>query len=110
MLGSNVRGWLRAAGHEVELFSQETDAWSRIQGVDVLVVDLNAESFDGVALVDSMLAGGELHHPTRTVGVYAHTDVEVRRRAEDAGFDLVLPRSRMAREGGALIGELADRV
>ncbi len=33
-----------------------------------------------------------------TLGFYSHVDVETRRRAEDAGFDLVVPRSRMARE------------
>jgi hypothetical protein len=33
--------------------------------------------------------------------------VSVRERAEEAGFDLVVPRSRMAREGGALVASLA---
>ena len=43
---------------------------------------------------------------TRTLGVYSHVDVETRRRAEDAGFDLIVPRSRMAREGAALVERL----
>jgi hypothetical protein len=34
---------------------------------------------------------------------------ETRERAEAAGFDLVVPRSRMAREGGALISGLGAR-
>jgi hypothetical protein len=34
-------------------------------------------------------------------------DVSVRERAEQAGFDLVVPRSRMAREGAALVASLA---
>jgi hypothetical protein len=46
----------------------------------------------------------------RRLGFYPHVQVELRRRAEDAGFDLVVPRSRIARELPALIeGLLADR-
>ena len=44
---------------------------------------------------------------TRTIGVYSHVDVDTRRRAEAAGFDLVVPRSRMAREGPALVARLS---
>jgi hypothetical protein len=35
-------------------------------------------------------------------------DVSVRERAEEAGFDLVVPRSRMAREGAALVTSLVS--
>ncbi len=34
---------------------------------------------------------------------YSHVELDVRRAAEDAGFDLVVPRSRMAREAASLI-------
>jgi len=34
--------------------------------------------------------------------------VAARERAEQAGFDLVVPRSRMAREGAVLIERLAN--
>ena len=44
----------------------------------------------------------------RTLGVYSHVDVDTRRRAEAAGFDLIVPRSRLAREGPTLISGLAD--
>jgi hypothetical protein len=102
LLGSNVLGMLRAAGHEADL----------VGGADlhpgeaaVLVVDLAAGTFDGVAIVESLRAGGELGS-TRTVGVYSHVDADTRRRAEAAGFDLIVPRSRMAREGPALVAGL----
>ena len=42
-----------------------------------------------------------------TLAYYAHTDDDVRRAALDAGFDLVVPRSRMMREGTQLITQLA---
>jgi hypothetical protein len=34
-------------------------------------------------------------------------DADTRVRATQAGFDLVVPRSRMAREGAALVSRLA---
>ena len=43
----------------------------------------------------------------RTLGFYSHVDVPARERAEQAGFDLVVPRSRMAREGAELTSVLA---
>ena len=71
----------------------------------MLIVDLAAAGFDGVALVEQLRAAGELE-TTRTLGVYSHVDVDTRRRAEAAGFDLIVPRSRMAREGAALVDRL----
>ena len=41
-----------------------------------------------------------------TLGFYPHVDVETRRRAEAAGFDLVVPRPRMAREPPDLVERL----
>jgi hypothetical protein len=40
------------------------------------------------------------------LGFYSHVDVDTRKRAEDAGFDMVVPRSRMAREMPALVDSL----
>jgi CheY-like chemotaxis protein len=105
MLGSNVQGVLTAGGHVVELVSDEVAARAQAPEADVLVVDLGAQNFDGVSLVDSMKAGGELGG-TRTVGVYSHVDAETRARALEVGFDLVTPRSRMAREGARLVEDI----
>ena len=78
LLGSNVLGMLRAAGHEARLTGNAADAHP--DGAAVLIVDL---------------------------GVYSHVDADTKRRADAAGFDLVVPRSRMAREGPALVERLA---
>jgi hypothetical protein len=86
-----VEGALSAAGHEVI----RGDA----QGVDVLVVDLTADDVD----VDAL--GGR--EDAAKLGFYPHVDVDVRRRAEAAGFDLVVPRSKMNREAAALVDRLA---
>ena len=104
LLGSNVLGMLRAAGHEATLAGTAEQALP--DGAAVLIVDLGSAGFDGVAVVEGLRAADELGG-TRTLGVYSHVDAETRRRAETAGFDLVVPRSRMAREGSDLVGRLA---
>ena len=102
LLGSNMLGMLRAAGHEANLVA---GADVHPDEAAVLIVDLAAGTFDGVAIVESLRAGGELGS-TRTLGVYSHVDVATRRRAEEAGIDLIVPRSRMEREGPALVERL----
>jgi hypothetical protein len=87
LFGSKVEGALRAAGHEVVRPGQPAD----------------------IAVVD--LTDPDLPWPDRSdvprLGFYSHVDQDTRRRAEDAGFDLVVPRSRMNREGPALVEQLA---
>ena len=102
MFGSKVVSMLEAAGHEVTLAAQEDEARAEAEFADVLVVDLTTDALDGTQLVDSMAAGGELRGK-RTLAFYSHVEADVRQRAEAAGFDLVVPRSRMNREGAALV-------
>ena len=92
LFGSNVEGALRAAGHEVTRY----DDLAGVDSPDVLVVDLNAVEAAPLPAVPS-------------VGFYRHTDVDTRRRAEEAGFDVVVPRSRMARETAALVERVLTR-
>ena len=101
LLGSNVLGALKAAGHDASIAGAAVDSVD----ADVLVVDLGSAGFDGVGLVERLRAAGELG-ATRTLGVYSHVHHDVKLRAESAGFDLVVPRSRMAREGAALVERL----
>jgi CheY-like chemotaxis protein len=106
LFGSKVQAALEQAGHEVDLLSSEPDAWDEAGGIDVLVVDLTTDVLDGVGLVESLKVGGELRG-TRILGFFAHVEPEVRERALAAGFDQVVPRSRMAREGAQLVSRLA---
>jgi DNA-binding NarL/FixJ family response regulator len=110
LFGSQVQGMLVAAGDEVELVGDEHRLRERLGDTDapaiaVLVVDLTTDALDGPALVQALSSKGALAQ-TRTLGFYAHVDVSVRERAEEAGFDLVVPRSRMAREGAQLVAGL----
>lgn len=106
MFGSRVQAALTASGHEVVLAADGGGVRGGLAGTAVLVVDLTDEELQGVGLVESLAAEGLLGG-VRTLGFYSHVDVEARRRAESAGFDLVVPRSRMAREGAELVSRLA---
>ena len=109
LFGSKVQSALQAAGHEVDLITGELEAWDEVGGIDLLVIDLTSPDVDGVELFETLATGGELHD-VRSLGFFAHVEPEVRERALQAGFDLVVPRSRMAREGARLVeGLLADR-
>ena len=108
LFGSKVKGSLEASGHEVDLITSEIEAWDEVGGIDVLVIDLTTDQLDGVAVYETLATGGELHGVS-TLGFFAHVEPEVRERALAAGFDQVVPRSRMAREGAELVTGLAGR-
>jgi len=89
MLSSKVSETLSSAGHEL-LRNPQPSA-----DAELIVADLDAVDAAQVA------AAGP-----PTLGFYQHTDVVTRRRAEEAGFDLVVARSRMARELPELVEAL----
>ena len=84
LFGSRVQGGVEAAGHE--LVAADADP-------DLVIAD--------VEVVDPAEVAGR-----RRLGFYPHVQPELKRRAEDAGFDLVVPRSRIARE----LPELVERL
>jgi CheY-like chemotaxis protein len=110
LFGSHVQADMLDAGHEIELVSDEDAIHDRLAGVDVLIIDLVNPDIDGAGLVEALAEEGVegASSRPRTLGFYAHIDVGMRQRAETAGFDLVVPRSRMAREGAALVGQLVE--
>lgn len=92
MLASRVTTSLAAAGHDIQ---QEATVPDELDGVDLVVADLDA--------VEPEKLGG-LGVPL--LGFYQHTDVDTKTRADAAGIDLAVPRSRMVRE----LPELVERL
>jgi hypothetical protein len=84
LFGSRVEGGVRAAGHELVAVDDAPD---------LVIADVEA--------VDPATVGGAVR-----LGFYPHVQVELKQRAEAAGFDMVVPRSRIARE----LPELVDRL
>ena len=107
LFGSQVQGSLRAAGIEVSLVGDQQGVRGALASADVLVVDLTAEPERGASLVESLSKQGLLDS-VRTLAFYSHVDLDARRIAERVGFDLIVPRSRMAREGAELVTRLAE--
>jgi hypothetical protein len=92
LFGSRLQAELTAAGHEVTL-APTVDPQA-----DVIVADL---THDGIERIDA-LSGVT----APVLAFYSHVQVDVRERAEAAGIDRVVPRSRIAREAAALVGTL----
>jgi hypothetical protein len=85
MLGSKVEATLSAAGHEVTLSPSLQEA--PLDETELLVADLEVESPEALVAVG-----------VPVLGYYSHVNAETRAAAEAAGIDLVVPRSRLARE------------
>jgi hypothetical protein len=103
LFGSNVLGALRAAGHEVRLVASidETD----LHDTQVLVIDLTDDATERIATAQTALSRAP--QEMRTLAFFSHVEADVRDAARAAGFDLVVPRSRMARAAGELVDQLA---
>ena len=102
LFGSKVEGALKVAGHTVNRFDDEQQVRPAASFHDMLIVDLTTDLIDGPAILRSLRERGELG-AVPTLGFYSHVDQEMRKAAETAGFSRVVPRSRMAREGAALV-------
>jgi hypothetical protein len=105
LFGSRVQADLLAGGHSVELVGDQNAMRAALADANLLVVDLTDEPASRVEIVESLSAEGLLD-AIRSLAFYSHVDVDVRALAESAGFDLVVPRSRMAREGAQLVSSL----
>jgi len=110
LFGSRVQAALQSAGHEAELVGDEQALRERLEDpaapvAALLVVDLTSPDLDGATLVEALSAEGGLAD-IPTLGFYSHVDVHARERATQAGLDVIVPRSRMAREGRELVGRM----
>jgi CheY-like chemotaxis protein len=103
LFGSNVVGALRAAGHEPVLVSDPEQISRELPGADLLIVDLTAEAPQRIEQTAEIS-----RHALPLLAFYSHVEAEVRAQAEQAGFDLVVPRSRIAREGASLVERLLE--
>jgi acetylornithine deacetylase/succinyl-diaminopimelate desuccinylase-like protein len=92
---TKIEETLRSAGHDVTVVGS---AEALADGFELVIVDL-----------DNAAAAIETPPGVPVLAFYSHVDVETRRRGEEAGFDLVVPRSRMAREMPGLVARLLGR-
>ncbi len=91
MLASRVREGLAASGHEVDV----VPALPETIEAAAIVCDLDAVDADAIASTG-----------VPSLGFYSHVDVETKAHAQKAEIDLIVPRSRMARELPQLVEQL----
>ncbi|MDQ1612803.1 MAG: hypothetical protein QOG00_2734 [Pyrinomonadaceae bacterium] len=91
---SKIRATAEHLGVEV-VFPRSLDAFdeaARESTPALVIVDLHLQRYDPFA-VARRLKADELWRETPLVGFFSHVQVELQRRAADAGFDHILPRS-----------------
>jgi hypothetical protein len=89
LFGSRLQADLRAAGHDVTLGPTPD------RSAEAIVADLTHDA-------DARIAALAQPRPP-TLAFFSHVEADVRARALAAGIELVVPRSRIAREGPALL-------
>lgn len=82
-LGIDVR-FVRSAGAAVES--------ARAQRPSVIVVDLHSRAVDPFALAETLKSDERLRDVS-LIGFFSHVETALQRRAEQTGYDRVLPRS-----------------
>ncbi|HYO62276.1 MAG TPA: hypothetical protein VER08_01325 [Pyrinomonadaceae bacterium] len=93
---SKIRGTAEQAGVSVE-FPRGADALAASAGgkdvPGLFVFDLHAARFGDLYALAARLKQDERLRGVPLVGFFSHVHTELQRRALDAGFDRVLPRS-----------------
>lgn len=102
---SKIRGTAGQVGAEVS-FPRSADALvSEAKGEPpaLFVFDLQSNRFDPVALARELKAEETLR-AIPVVGFFSHVQTELRTRAEEAGFDAVMPRSLFTARLSEILG------
>lgn len=110
MFGSRLLASLKTAGHSADLLADEAKLRTRLNDAEtgdgkVLIADLTDDRLDGASTLESLRDEG-LTGSLHTLAFFSHVEADVRERAQQAGFDMVVPRSRMAREAAAVVASL----
>jgi CheY-like chemotaxis protein len=96
---SKIRATAKALGMVVN-FPRTLAALVSLAGdeqPDLLIVDLHNERLDAIELATQFKANENLKS-IPLLGFFSHVDVDLHRRALEAGYDQVLPRSLFARD------------
>ena len=75
----------------------------------LIIFDLHAQCFDPFTLAEQ-LKTDEVLRAVPLVGFFSHVQVELQRRAREAGFDHIMARSVFVKELPALLQGEADKL
>ena len=100
---SKIQAASREAGVSIEIMATPDEVEKKLQGrQSMLIVDLNAEKFSPLELIDRVRKSST-SADTKIVGFFSHMQMELKKRAERLGCDLVLPKSRFIVELASLL-------
>jgi CheY-like chemotaxis protein len=101
---SKIRATAEALGVEIAFPRTRDSALEKISQSkpQLVIVDLQQQRFDAIEF-SSALKANEETQSIQLLGFFSHVAVELQRKATDAGFDRVVPRSVFARELGSIL-------
>lgn len=95
----------KRVGVPVEFVSSEPELLQKTESLPaLLLLDLNAAQLNPVSLV-ARLKGDPLRRDVRVIAFLSHVQTDLRRAADQAGCDLVLPRSVFSQQLDDLLRE-----
>ena len=95
----------KRVGVPVEFVSSEPELLLKTESLPaLLLLDLNAARLNPVSLV-ARLKGDPLRRDVRVIAFLSHVQTDLRRAADQAGCDLVLPRSVFSQQLDDLLRE-----
>ena len=70
---------------------------------DLILVDLHNEKIDPIELAVKLKSAGEAK--TELLGFFSHVETDLQRKALEAGYDQVIPRSVFSRDLAKILGQ-----
>jgi len=101
---SKIRATAEAVGVEIAFSRTRESALEKIAQIQpqLIVFDLQNSRFDVVEFGSELKANAETQS-VPLLGFFSHVEVELQRKAVNAGFDRVVPRSVFARDLAAML-------
>jgi CheY-like chemotaxis protein len=102
---SRIRATAAALGKDLILFESPAGLQGRSpDGVSMLILDLNARTFDALAFLRDAKCDPRLSQ-VPTIGFFSHVDKETRLEAERIGIDRLLTKSEFTKRLPGLLEE-----
>ena len=92
---SKIRAVAEAVGVEISFPRTKESLIEKARQANLVIVDLHNQKIDPLTLPEDLSAhSGEI----RLLGFFSHVEVELQRRALEAGYHQVIPRSAFSRD------------
>ncbi|MCK5710767.1 MAG: response regulator [Deltaproteobacteria bacterium] len=96
---SKIKEAAKSTGVNVEILKNTNGLIESLTSAPptLIIVDLNSKKFNALDLIEELKSSQKLKNIS-TLGYLPHVQEELKKEAIEAGFDIVMPRSRFSRE------------